>query len=113
LISESRLSETAAKTIREADTILLSPVSIFEVAQKVRLGKWAEMAPIVERLPAVWRDQGGLIADLEPEICIRAGMMAWSHRDPFDRLIAATALHRNASLLSVDTVFDGVVSRVW
>ncbi len=97
----------------QADTILLSPVSFFEIAQKVRVGKWPEMAPIVERLPSLWRDQGGVVADLEPEICVRAGTMSWPHRDPFDRLIAATALHRNASLLSADIVFDGLLARVW
>ncbi len=113
LIQKSRLSEAALAAMSQADTILLSPVSFLEIAQKVRVGKWPDMAPIVERLPSLWRDQGGLVADLQPEICVRAGIMIWSHCDPFDRLIAATALHRNASLLSADVVFDGFVTRVW
>ena len=39
--------------------------------------------------------------------------MDWSHRDPFDRLLAATALRRNLPIVSADAVFDGVVTRVW
>jgi PIN domain nuclease of toxin-antitoxin system len=39
-------------------------------------------------------------------------MMAWSHRDPFDRLVAATALHDNLPFISADPVVDGI-TRMW
>jgi PIN domain nuclease of toxin-antitoxin system len=39
--------------------------------------------------------------------------MDWDHRDPFDRLILATAQLMHISLISADTVFDGRVTRVW
>jgi PIN domain nuclease of toxin-antitoxin system len=39
--------------------------------------------------------------------------MDWDHRDPFDRLILATAQLMNVSLISADTVFDGRVTRIW
>ena len=39
--------------------------------------------------------------------------MPWGHRDPFDRLLAATALDGSLPLVSADTVFDGIVSRHW
>jgi PIN domain nuclease of toxin-antitoxin system len=39
--------------------------------------------------------------------------MEWAHRDPFDRMLAATALHLAVPLLSADTVFDGIVTRLW
>ena len=42
-----------------------------------------------------------------------AGLQSWEHRDPFDRLIAATALRMNVPLLSADAVFDGVDMRLW
>lgn len=37
----------------ETQTILVSAISFFEIAQKVRLGKWSEMAAYVDRLPAL------------------------------------------------------------
>jgi PIN domain nuclease of toxin-antitoxin system len=58
-------------------------------------------------------EQGGVPATFTPEICLRAGLMDWDHRDPFDRLILATAQLMNVSLISADTVFDGRVTRVW
>lgn len=103
----------AMTAIAEAVTVLVSPMTFLEIAQKVRLGKWPEMEPFVDRLPALLRQQGGSTADLDGTICVTAGRMAWPHRDPFDRLIAATAMHHNLPLVSADTVFDGIVNRLW
>ena len=113
LADETKLSEPALAAIAAADTVLVSPISFFEIAQKVRLGKWPEMAPFASRLPALLAEQGGSVAGLDPAICIAAGMMAWSHRDPFDRLLAATAMHYNLPLVSADSAFDGIVTRLW
>ena len=113
LSGDRRLSSTAVATIDAAQSVLVSPITFFEIAQKVRLGKWAEMAPFVTRLPALLKEQGGSVAVLEPQICAAAGNMVWTHRDPFDRLLAATALHYGLPIISADAVFDGIVSRVW
>ena len=71
------------------------------------------MATVVDRLPALPEAQGGVVAGLEPVICLLAGMMDWSHRNPFDRLLAATARHHALPLLSADSIFDGIVTRIW
>ena len=113
LAGDARLSPRALDAIGQADTILVSPISFFEIAQKVRLGKWPEMVPVIDRLPGLLRDQGGTIAAFGPSICLTAGMMEWSHRDPFDRLLAATARQEALPLVSADVVFDGVVDRIW
>nr|WP_246462923.1 type II toxin-antitoxin system VapC family toxin [Nitrospirillum iridis] len=110
---DPRLSPAARAAMEKADAVFVSPVSFFEIAQKVRLGKWPEMAPFVARLPSLLEEQGGLVADVEPAVCIAAGLMDWAHRDPFDRLLAATATHHKLPLVSADAVFDGVVQRVW
>ncbi len=89
-----------------AQTIYVSPISFYEIGQKVRLGKWPEMAPFVTQLPDLLREQGGLIASLTPDICLLAATMEWSHRDPFDRILAATSLINGYPLASVDTAFD-------
>lgn len=113
LSRDRRLSLAATEAIGNAQSVLVSPISFFEIAQKVRLGKWSEMEPFVGRMPALLAGQGGGIAALEPQICAAAGTMAWSHRDPFDRLLAATAVHYNLPIISADAVFDGVVTRIW
>jgi PIN domain nuclease of toxin-antitoxin system len=93
--------------------IYFFPISFFEIAQKVRLGKWPEMEPFVATLPALLVEQGGYAARLDPTICNMAGLMDWAHRDPFDRIVAATAMNMKLTLVSADVAFDGVVARVW
>ena len=113
LAGDARLSPLAVAAIDAADTVLVSPISFFEIAQKVRLGKWPEMVPFLDRLPGLLDAQGGVVANFGAAICLMAGIMDWSHRDPFDRLLAATARHDAVPLISADTVFDGVVTRIW
>jgi PIN domain nuclease of toxin-antitoxin system len=115
LDGDRRLSAAALEAIEAAQNVLVSPITFFEIAQKVRLGKgkWPKMEPFVNRLPALLAEQGGSVAALEPKICVAAGLMPWVHRDPFDRLPAATATHHSLPIISADSIFDGVVTRLW
>jgi PIN domain nuclease of toxin-antitoxin system len=117
LTADPRLSPTATDAIQQAEAVFVSPISFFEIGQKVRVGKWPEMAEHVAALPSILQRQGGLVAALSPEICVRAATMDWAHRDPFDRLIAATAMETSWPLISADTAFDGLdraeMKRVW
>ena len=113
LTGDRRLAKTALAAIERSEAVLLSAISFCEIGQKVRLGKWPEMASFVDDLPSLLEAQGGAVADLDARICLIAGTMDWSHRDPFDRIIAATALRRDLTLVSADLVFDGVVARLW
>jgi len=113
MIESSRLSRAAKLGLDGASTIFVSPISFYEISQKARLGKWPAISPLIEELPNLLVHQGAKAARLEPEICLRAGLMDWAHRDPFDRLLAATALHFKLSIVSADSAFDGIVARVW
>ena len=66
------------------------------------------MAPFADRLPEILREQGGIVAPLTPEICLAASLRDWPHRDPFDRLIAATAETMGIPLVGRDPVFAGL-----
>ena len=110
---DRRISERARTAIGQAQTILVSAISFYEIAHKVRLGKWPEMVPYVDRLPELLDAQRAVVASLEAADCLMAGAMAWPHRDPFDRFLAASALRRGIPLVSADPVFDGVLSRIW
>lgn len=92
---------------------MVSAISFFEIAQKVRIGNWPEMASHVERLADLLTDQGGTALPLEPADCLEAGRLDWPHRDPFDRFLAATALRRRIPIVSADLVFEGLVERLW
>lgn len=113
LIGDSRLSKAALVAIDRAEIVLVSPISFFEIAQKVKLGEWPEMEPFVNHLGELLTEQGGSIAPLEASISVDAAMMDWDHQDAIDRLIAATALYYGLPLVSADVIFDGKVPRIW
>ncbi len=88
----------------------LSIVSFWEVASKHRKGKLPLPAPFADD-PALalehWcaRAVIDLIA-LEPRHIGRAMSLAFPHDDPFDRLIAATALTEDLELVTSDARFS-------
>ena len=113
LTDDQRVSNRARREIAAADAVYVSAISFFEIAQKVRVGKWPEMAPYLDRLPELLESQRALVASLKSADCLLAGAMDWPHRDPFDRLLVATALRRRTPIVSADQVFDSLISRVW
>ena len=109
LTNDRRISDRARAEMIEAQTILVSAISFFEIAQKAHLGKWPEMTRYVERLPALLASQRGVATSLEAADCLMARTMEWPHRDQFDRFLAASVLRRRVPIVSADAVFDQVV----
>jgi PIN domain nuclease of toxin-antitoxin system len=61
-------------------------------------------------LPKVWFEraitQHNLtVIDLSAEICLRATELPDIHKDPFDRLIIATAMSRGTPVITGDSIF--------
>jgi len=112
----AKLSVTAKDAISNASALYISPISVYEVSQKVRLGKWSEMA---DHLGLLRNSPFILSATMTDEIADLAGSLEWGHRDPFDRMIAATAMDMKCSLVSKDGQFDDLKSvagwkpRIW
>ena len=50
MLDAGRLSSNAVSAIDSAKAVRVSPISIFEITQKVRVGKWPEMAPYASTL---------------------------------------------------------------
>ena len=116
LLDSRRLGDSVKSAIVEADSVHVSPISIYEVVRKARLGKWPEIAPHIGALVA---ERQTLSAPFTRAIAARAGILDWPHRDPFDRLIAATAIELGYPLVSKDVEFDaldgvrGWQGRIW
>lgn len=112
---DARLSVRAREAIAHPDhDAFCSDVVAWEIAIKSSLGRLQVPAPLdawyraqlesnrLERLPI----------SLEAITGVRT--LAWHHRDPFDRLLAATALVEDLVLVSRDEAFDAYgVRRVW
>jgi PIN domain nuclease of toxin-antitoxin system len=119
LFQPSKLSLAATEAIESARMVYVAPCSFHEITQKHRSGKWPEVGGIVERLPSLLEAQGGLVAPYTARMAMLSGGMGWSHKDPFDRMIAATAIELACPLVSTDEAFDtlegvpGWQGRIW
>jgi PIN domain nuclease of toxin-antitoxin system len=87
--------------------IIVSAASLYEISLKVRKGKLPAAVEFESDL--VENIEGRLgysILSLEPEVMVRAARFDDSHADPFDRMIAAHAIHHNLPVLSTDAKLD-------
>lgn len=102
----SRLSSELLELLATAPDVGVSPVSCFELALAAKRGR---LQLSVE--PVVWVEQalapsGIQLLRLDAAIALRAVALPEHHRDPFDRMIIATALELDAELASVDSAFS-------
>ncbi|ARE42303.1 hypothetical protein RGUI_4277 (plasmid) [Rhodovulum sp. P5] len=114
LTDDPRLPGTARDRIGASMRAAVSVMSFYEIGQKVRLGKWPEMAPhalgLVDRALA----DGFDLIPLSPAAALEAALLDWDHRDPFDRMIAVVARQEGLALVSADAAFDVLgLARVW
>lgn len=116
ILTPHKLSPIALRTIgRASSTILVSAVSIWEIATKVRLGKLPEAEEIERDLLSVLENEAGYaLIPIDAITALRAARFSSTHRDPFDRLIAAQALTVNIPVISADPKLDSFgVQRIW
>lgn len=106
--SPQKLSKRAKKTIEDhklkEKSILVSSISTFEIYLLIKKGKliltshpdvWLEK---IESLPCVH------FVPVDNKIAaLSVNLTDFSHRDPADRIIIATALHLGAKLVTSDT----------
>jgi len=86
-------------------TVLVSPVSAYEMAHKHRLGNMPQATALLPRFEQHIKDMGATALPLATNHALVAGQLAWPHRDPFDRLLAAQAICDNCHLVSLDPAF--------
>ena len=106
---------TFALLSERSNEFCVSAVSAFELATKHRIGKFPEAERLLLAYPDYLRDLGAIEVPVTSHHGILAGQLAWEHRDPFDRLIAAQALAESMVLVTADPVFAqvGGVRTVW
>ena len=90
------LSEDVMVDLEAAETLVVSAVSLFEINQKVRIGK-IDVPSFGPNQIAALEARGVEVVPTDGGIMARAAAMVWTHagrdhRDPFDRMIAATAM---------------------
>ena len=91
---------------QHADGLWVSDISAYEVAQKVRLGKFADAGVLVDRWMETLERLRGRALPVTTAHALAGGRLAWAHRDPFDRLLAGQALTEGLTILTADPAFD-------
>lgn len=112
---EERLSEHVIEVLAsEENEVLVSAATAWEIATKVRLGKLDDAIDLADDFLLNVTSSGYLVLSITVEHALRAGRMPGAHRDPFDRMLAAQALHEDIPILSNDAQLDVFgVRREW
>jgi PIN domain nuclease of toxin-antitoxin system len=84
----------------------LSQISVLEIQIKYDLGKLELPDPPQKFLPNLIQDSGLNFHPLENKAIYMLGKLPHLHRDPFDRLLIASALVKGWEIATVDTTFD-------
>jgi PIN domain nuclease of toxin-antitoxin system len=112
---KDQLSARARHLIQpQRNEIFVSAASAWEIATKYRLGKLAQAQALVDDFVPAIRSAGYEPLPISLEHALRAGRLTPEHRDPFDRMLAAQAIHEDLALISHDEQLDVFgVRREW
>jgi PIN domain nuclease of toxin-antitoxin system len=103
LLAPDRIPAEILATVRAPETtVYVSAASAWEIATKHRLGKLEGAAAVVSG----YREHLARLRAEELAItghhALTAGTLQWSHRDPFDRVIAAQAVLESLPVVTSD-----------
>lgn len=85
------MSRAAYDAIADGQQVFVGVASAWEIATKVRIGKWDAAAGLIADWPAQRAAEEFSELPITSAHARRAGRMAGSNKDPFDRIIVAQA----------------------
>jgi PIN domain nuclease of toxin-antitoxin system len=115
LDGDRRMSKRARALVgRGTNEVFVSAASAWEITTKWRLGKLPGAADVAADVAGAVASQVFLPLPITLVHAQLAGQLTTSHRDPFDRMLAAQAVIEGVPIVSNDEAFDlfGVM-RLW
>ena len=107
LTDDPQLSlQTREIIANEANTILVSAASAWEIATKHRLGKLEIANEVMPRFNELIELDGFEHMPITYLHALKAGAYPVEHRDPFDRMLAAQSDLEATALITRDTAFE-------
>lgn len=91
--------------IETADRLAVSAVTCWEVAWLTRRNRLQLKLSLPDWLDHALHGSDVTCIELDRAIAVRAANLSEHHRDPADRFIIATAIERQARLISLDGAF--------
>jgi len=113
LLGRDALKTTIASAIEDADRVVISAISCFEVSLLVK-GRKLELPVSTDEWIREALEQSGV--ECLPITCLiaqRSVKLTDIHRDPAVRIIIATTLEHGAQLASYDTAFPNYPELSW
>jgi PIN domain nuclease of toxin-antitoxin system len=101
-LQPSSLSAKATSIVRQADEVLISAMSVWEIGIKAKRGHLilpGTLDEYVERIKSVHKIK---IVAVDEYMWMENVMLDWLHKDPADRTIVATARIRQCQLVTPD-----------
>lgn len=103
ILSDGRLGEKQKAIIADpANIIYLSAVSILEMSIKAGIGKLGLPKRYKNDLTLIYQDFSFQPMTISIHHANNAGILKGTHRDPFDRLLAAQSIVEKMPIMSVD-----------
>jgi PIN domain nuclease of toxin-antitoxin system len=103
---------------RPDNVIFFSQISLFEISIKQKVGKLPAFYASIEQIYTQAVNDGFTFLPIQNQHIFNYNKIPLlkDHRDPFDRLLMATALQENATILSADEqlqLYSDVISLRW
>jgi PIN domain nuclease of toxin-antitoxin system len=98
----SNAAQSAIETGLNAKTLACSDISFWEIAMLMHSGRLRNDISPVQYMTDLCLALSLTVLPITPEIASLSQGNFFHHNDPADRLIAATAIHHNAPLITAD-----------
>jgi PIN domain nuclease of toxin-antitoxin system len=106
-LDPNQLSSNAKNAIEQAERILVSSISVWEIALKVKFKKLIIPMPINEYVGQIQLLEGIEFLSVDIQTWLDNLDLPWEHRDPADRTIVALAKRFDCPLITSDRVIAG------
>ncbi len=103
-LDPDQLSLAARRTIEQTDRLVISSISVWEIALKVKRGKLDIPLSIIDYTERLQRLETLEILPVDVQTWLENLDLDWEHRDPADRTIVAIATRLACPLVTSDRV---------
>ena len=103
VLDDERLPDDVKDIIISSDEVYLSYATLLEITIKQTIGKLDEFKWNIMDLAELCMDNGIMILPMKLSYLAKLRQLPLIHRDPFDRIITATAIVEDYTLLTCDS----------
>jgi PIN domain nuclease of toxin-antitoxin system len=113
-LDRDKLTHAAMTAIEEEEHRVISSISIWEIGLKVKRETLVLPLPVSDYVERLKRVEGLRILPVDDRTWLRNVELDWSHRDPADRTIVATAMLDSSPLVTSDATIRSFYQRaIW